>query len=59
MQKLSDEVWKSVYDDYMLGHKLSDLFWGNECLIDAHLTPAAFKKAFDNFLSRAKLPERD
>ena len=58
-QKLSDNVWEAVYEDYMLGHDLSHIFWSNECLVDAHLTPSAFKKAFDNYLGRAKLPERD
>ncbi len=38
---------------------LSHIFWGNEVLIAAHRTPSAFRKAFDNYLSRKKLPERD
>jgi hypothetical protein len=59
MQKLSDEIWYKVYKDYMAGESLSDIFWLNEGFIDAHHTVAAFRKAFDNYLGRAKLPDRD
>lgn len=61
MQKLNDDIWAKVYEDYMSveAPDLSHIFWGNEVLIAAHRTPSAFRKAFDNYLSRKKLPERD
>ena len=59
MQKLSDNIWAAVYDTYMAGVSLSNIFWDNEAFIDAHHTPAAFRKAFDHYIDRAKLPDRD
>jgi hypothetical protein len=59
MQKLSDDIWAEVYKDYMQGHSLSHVFWGNEVLIDAHHTPKAFTAAFHHYIDRNKLPERD
>jgi len=58
MQKLSDDVWAAVYQDYLLNKSLSEIFWGNVVYIDAHQTPKAFRAAFEHFIDRNKLPER-
>jgi hypothetical protein len=59
MQKLSDDIWAGVYQDYLSGKNLSVIFWTNEVYIDAHQTPKAFTAAFYHYIDRNYLPERD
>jgi hypothetical protein len=59
MQKLSDDIWAGVYQDYLSGKKLSVIFWTNEVCNGAYPNPRAFKTAFKNYIDRNKLPGRE
>jgi hypothetical protein len=54
-QKLPDTVWSRVYETHMGGESLTAILFSDETLRAAHPTSSTFRKAFDNYCSRAKL----